>query len=465
MVRRANLNVVLHVPDDYKLSGYEDRINHSVVKARRAPKRRACPDCGCRGHVHERETRKVYHLPVKGVPLVVLLEVVRFKCPGCGRTYYDDYGDLVSGLSPHITADLEFQIALDIAGKMSIAAVSRKEGPSEELVTKVLDAAVLKCAYLPRTLCIDEFAAHTEKGRFAVAVSDGDNRCLVEVLERPRGDVLGDFFGTFSERERARVAFFCCDMSGTFIAAKELWFPRAKLCIDRFHVVKEVAGAFNKVRVRVTDSKELDGNGNPTKKDRFTAGEKKEIKRARYWFRMRRPELERLDAEYATELAERRDRLRGQLADMDPRDLDDLVPRPRAPKCGRVDALLEWDRELKAAYQLLQWFYLWSDMKWCADKRDGLERWCKAAMRSGIPEFKAVAKTFRRHREGILNGYKHGKTNALAEGLNNTIKLLKKTSYGMPTFARMRRRCLFTLGYYRLERDHVHLPQVDDGCK
>ena len=33
----------------------------------------------------------------------------------------------------------------------------------------------------------------------------------------------------------------------------------------------------------------------------------------------------------------------------------------------------------------------------------------------------------------------------------------------MPTFARMRRRCLFTLGYYKLERDRVHLPQVDVG--
>ena len=249
-------------------------------------------------------------------------------------------------------------------------------------------------------------------------------------------------------------------MSRTFIAAKELWFPGAKLCIDRFHVVKEVVTAFNKVRVRVTDSKEVDGNGDPTKKDRFSSKEKKEIKRARYWFRMRRSELERVDAEYAIGLAERRERLRGQLIDMDPRDLDELMPRPMAPKCGRVDALLEWDRELKAAYQLLQWFYLWSDMKWCADKRDGLEKWCKLAMQSGIPELKTVARTFREHREGILNGYKHDRTNALAEGLNNTIKLLKKTSYGMPTFARMRRRCLFTLGY-RLTRDRVHLPQVE----
>jgi len=64
--------------------------------------------------------------------------------------------------------------------------------------------------------------------------------------------------------------------------------------------------------------------------------------------------------------------------------------------------------------------------------RDGLEAWCKLATRLGIPEFKTVAKTPRRHREGILNSHEHGKTNSLVEGLNHTIKLLKKTPYACP---------------------------------
>ena len=80
---------------------------------------------------------------------------------------------------------------------------------------------------------------------------------------------------------------------------------------------------------------------------------------------------------------------------------------------------------------------------------------------SGIPEFGSAARTFRKHREGILNGYRYNKTNATAEGLNNTIKLLKKNAYGYRTFARMRRRCLFTLGYYRLVKLQAHLRDVD----
>ena len=35
---------------------------------------------------------------------------------------------------------------------------------------------------------------------------------------------------------------------------------------------------------------------------------------------------------------------------------------------------------------------------------------------------KRAAKTLKSNREGVLNGYRHNKTNATAEGLNNSIK-------------------------------------------
>jgi transposase len=113
------------------------------------------------------------------------------------------------------------------------------------------------------------------------------------------------------------------------------------------------------------------------------------------------------------------------------------------------------------AYGLLQAFYKWDAMPWCAEKRNGLEGWCKLAAASPLPEFKTVASTFRKHRTGILNGYKYKKSNATAEGLNNTIKLLKKNAYGFRDFEHMRRRCLITLGRYKLIYDSIHLPDIE----
>jgi transposase len=211
MARRANLNIALHVPDEYKLSRYQDKCDHAVVHARREPRDRECPRCGASGHVNGRSERKVYHMPVKGCPLVVFLEVVRFRCPECGRTWYDGHEGLVSDVSPHITNDLAVAILVDIVGKMSMAAIARKEGPSVSVCNKVLDAAIMRTAYLPRTLCIDEFKADTDAGKMSVGVADGEGGNLVEILRRPRGDCLDEFFGRFGERQRNGVEYYCCD--------------------------------------------------------------------------------------------------------------------------------------------------------------------------------------------------------------------------------------------------------------
>jgi transposase len=252
-------------------------------------------------------------------------------------------------------------------------------------------------------------------------------------------------------------------MGKAFIAAQKRWFPKAKLCIDRFHVVKEVTGASDKARARIVEMKEPDVNakGEVVMAAKFSADEKRKLKKARNLLRMRRGSLEQIDFDYATGLAERRHRIVKQMPDIDKATLESLLPKPKAPKCGVVDALLEWDIELKVAYGLLQAFYEWDAMPWCAEKRDGLEEWCKLAAASPLPEFKTAARTFRAHRTGILNGYKYGKTNATAEGLNNTIKLLKKNAYGFRDFEHMRRRCLITLGYYKLIHGSVHLPDVE----
>ena len=60
----------------------------------------------------------------------------------------------------------------------------------------------------------------------------------------------------------------------------------------------------------------------------------------------------------------------------------------------------------------------------------------------------AAAKTLKRNREGVLNGYKLNKTNATAD--EPRIK----------TFKRMRRRCLLSLGYMRIIKRGIRLNGV-----
>jgi len=59
-----------------------------------------------------------------------------------------------------------------------------------------------------------------------------------------------------------------------------------------------------------------------------------------------------------------------------------------------------------------------------------LDRWCSKATRSRLPSFVKVAKTIRKHRDGILAAITLGVNNARAEGLNNHVRLITRRAYG-----------------------------------
>ncbi len=59
-----------------------------------------------------------------------------------------------------------------------------------------------------------------------------------------------------------------------------------------------------------------------------------------------------------------------------------------------------------------------------------LDRFCSKASRSGLKPFVTLAKTLRKHREGILAAVRLGVNNARHEGLNRRVRLLINRAYG-----------------------------------
>ncbi len=65
-----------------------------------------------------------------------------------------------------------------------------------------------------------------------------------------------------------------------------------------------------------------------------------------------------------------------------------------------------------------------------ADVAELLGRFCSRASRSRLPSFVRLAKTIRKHREGILAAIELGITNARVEALNNKVRLITRRAYG-----------------------------------
>nr|WP_279221918.1 transposase [Lacrimispora algidixylanolytica] len=59
-----------------------------------------------------------------------------------------------------------------------------------------------------------------------------------------------------------------------------------------------------------------------------------------------------------------------------------------------------------------------------------------------IAKYQKCAKIFKSCRKEILNGFKYGSTNGVTEGINNKIKVLKRSFYGIRNFKRFRTRIL-----------------------
>lgn len=447
IMSRRNLAAVaeaLGLPEGYVVTKYAkgDACDRAWVE-RKEISSRACPRCGAKGHVNGHYRSRVWHTPTRGgTQLCLLLHQVRLRCPECGKCWSQKHEELLSDVSSHMTARVADNIEWDLKFRKSVRECSLIWGPSRHLVNKVVGRVFVGWQYMPTTLCIDEFKADTDAGRMAIGIYDGDWRRIIEVLPDMRRETLDWFFDGFTAEERSKVRFFTCDMSSEMVAVQKRWFPQAKLCIDRFHVIKLANKSLSDVRKRiqadVTIPEEL----------------RKEPKGSWKLLVMGRNRLKAIDDDYAMEMAEKRAKYE-QFFRVDEDGLNDFPRlRVREPLATKLERLLSLSDELRVAYELAQSLRLIHQLgkkRWWDGMGDELAKWRSYARQSKIPEFVACAKTLKKYHEGILNSYRYDRTNAVAEGINNSIKVIKRRGYGIRLFEAFRRRVLLGLGLGNVE--------------
>ncbi len=89
-----------------------------------------------------------------------------------------------------------------------------------------------------------------------------------------------------------------------------------------------------------------------------------------------------------------------------------------------------------------------------ADVVSLLDRWCSKASRSRLEPFVKVAKTTRKHRDGILATIRLGVNNARAEGLNNHVRLITRRAYGFHSVEAALALVMLTCGPIELHLPH-----------
>jgi len=268
-------------------------------------------------------------------------------------------------------------------------------GPTEpgELVRARLayegDAAVLAGRLVDELLLEDRFdnllaigvdeISYRRHHRYLTIVMDHDQERVIWAGEGKSADTLQQFFDELTDEQLESIQFVSIDMAQAYISAVEGNLPDATIVFDRFHVARLAQDRVDEVRRALMRALDPD--------------ERRHLKRTR-WVLLKRP---------------------GRL---------------RRSERARLETIRKANDKLYRAYLLKETLLDVYDQDDSQRARDAIDAWLSWAQRSRLNPFVRLARTVRKHLDGILAFIDSRLTNARLEGMNNKIRLLSHRAYG-----------------------------------
>ena len=232
----------------------------------------------------------------------------------------------------------------------------------------------------PSQIGVDEKAI-AKRHRYMTLVYDLEASTVEYIGEGRSEDSLAGYFETLTEKQREEIEAISLDMWPAYIGACRRHVPRAdsKMVFDRFHIMRHVLDAVDKVRKQ--EHKTL-----------LRAGDER-LSRSKYL--------------WLTNPQNMTDRARAHFADLKAAEL----------KTARTWAIKESLRAL--------WDYqseVWARKFW--------KRWYFWATHSRLKPIIDASKLIFRHLPNVMTYFTHRITNAVAEGMNSKIATVQKRACG-----------------------------------
>ena len=363
-----------------EMSVHEVRVD--VYLSHTAGARFACPECsvehGVYDHADERQWR---HLDSCQFRTLLHARTPRVKCPEHGVRQAR-----LPWAEPGSRFTLLFEaLAIDVLLSTDVKKAATLLGLTWDEAWHIMERAVIrgrgaKPQEMPPMIGIDEKAI--AKGhRYMTLVCDLEQATVEYIGDERREASLRAYFAAFEPEARESLQAISLDMWPPYINAcrRDVSDADQKMVFDRFHIMRHVVDAVDKVRKR--EHKAL-----------LEAGDTTLTKSKYLWL-------------YSAENVPEKSRER--FAELKGANL----------KTARAWALKESLREL------------WD----CRHEREATEfwkRWYFWATHSRLPPMIAAAKMVARHLPNVLTYFKHRISNAMAEGLNSKIATIQKRACG-----------------------------------
>ena len=329
-----------------------------------------------------------------GKPVFLHIIQKRYHCPNCDK-HFNEIFDSVDIYQRQTKRLQEFLARFVRESSVTGAAEKSEIGYriAERLYYRCYESLYsLTSTHLPNRIGMDDFAI--KKGHQYATVFVDLTSSKAKPFEVIPGRSEEDIINFLKSRTNLhRVTEVTMDMWKAFFFAVKKHCPRAKIIVDRFHVVKLAGKALDDCRKRLERKGGIKGSIKSIRKLLFS---------------------------YEDELKpEEKERLKGVFTELP---------------------------ELRKAYRLYHFLRCWFNTEDFDKARKLLYYWMYHVKKSGIPEFLKLARTIRKWRKEILNYFRAFLTNGPIEGIINKIKLIKRITYGLPNFEHLRARILIECG-------------------
>lgn len=388
-----------------------DQVAVEVALRRR---RLVCPECGYTASAR-RDTRPVAsswrHLDVGRWRVEIRARLRRIACP--------EHGARVEGVpfaraGSRFTRDFEDLVAY-LATKTDKTAITRLARIDWDTVGRICERVVADGLDPHRLdglvkIGVDE-VSWKRQHNYLTLVTDHHRGKIIWGTEGKDTAALDRFFADLGEHRGKALEAISLDMGAAYANSAAKHAKQATRCIDPFHAVAKVTEALDKVRRTEWNALR-----------RIDPAAAKRFKGAR-WALLKDP----------AKLTEDQQATWRRL-------------RRHGGTIWRAYALKEAFRGIFAGDLTPE------------EAAVLIDRWISKASRSGIPAFVAVAKTIRKHRDGILAALKLRINNGRAEGLNNVVRLITRRAYGFHSASAALALIMLTCGPITLSLPHERSP-------
>ncbi len=352
-----------------------------------------CPNClNKRQVINQIYERKFRDLPITGKEVYLHLQQRQFYCPDCDRYFNEPF----SFVDPKRTMTRRYERHVYECCKAStVLKISVQENLVWSTVNEVFQRGARKeidarPLVKVRVIGMDEIAIKKGHRDYATVIVDLEHVEIIDILYYRDQNKLIEYFQNRGNIWCETIEVFCSDMWQGFVNTAKAVFPNATFVVDRFHFFSHLNKALDQQR----------------KSLRRQFKDIEEFKRLK-WVLLKN--AEDLSEEQKKKLAlafllapqlkmfyEYKEKFRS------------IFNQPLTKEAGEI-ALNQWIEEAKAMKNKYLNNFLYT-----------LDNW----------------------KDYILNYFTHRVTTSIIEGINNSIKTVKRMGYGFRNFANFKQRVL-----------------------